>query len=84
MNFPDDIKLVAVFDVSERYKLIESYGLDCYAETSDGLRLEAGFTNRDFLVSWLLGFGEKVKVLKPDYIAEDIKTAAKKTLSRYE
>ena len=82
-NFPDDIKLVAVFNKSERYKLIESYGLNCYTETEDGLRLEIGFTNRDFLINWLLGFGGNVKVLEPEYIAEDLKTTAKNILSRY-
>lgn len=83
MNFPDDIKLIAVFDPSERYKLIEAYGLNCYTETEDGLRVEIGFTNRDFLINWLLGFGGKVKVLEPEYIAEEIKAAAENILSRY-
>jgi predicted DNA-binding transcriptional regulator YafY len=83
MIFPDDIKLVAVFEPSERYKLIESYGLNCYTETEDGLRIEIGFTNRSFLIGWLLGFGGKVKVLEPDYIVEDIKAAAENILSRY-
>ena len=82
-RFTDDIKLVALFDPSERYKLIESYGLNCYSETEEGLRMEIAFTNHDFLVSWLLGFGCKVKVLEPDIIAEDIKAAAEKILSRY-
>jgi predicted DNA-binding transcriptional regulator YafY len=82
-NFPDDINLVALFDPSERYKLVESYGLNCYTETDEGLRIEIGFTNRDFLISWLLGFGGKVKVLEPDYIAKDIKTIAKNILARY-
>ena len=82
-NFTDDVKLVAVFDKSERYKLIESYGLDCYTETDEGLRMEIGFTNREFLMNWLLGFGGKVKVLEPDYIAEEIKAVAEKILSRY-
>ena len=82
-QFTDDIKLVAMFDPSERYKLTESYGLDCYTETDVGLRMEIAFTNHDFLMSWLLGFGCKVKVLEPDNIAEDIKTAAENILSRY-
>ena len=82
-NFPDDINLVAVFDPSERYKLIESYGLNCYTETDEGLRIEIGFTNRDFLISWLLGFGGKVKVLEPDYIAAEIQAIAKNILLRY-
>jgi predicted DNA-binding transcriptional regulator YafY len=82
-NFPDDIRLVAVFDPSERYKLIESYGLNCYTETDEGLQMEIGFTNRDFLIDWLLGFGGKVKVLEPDYIADEIQAIAKNILLRY-
>ena len=80
----DDIKLVALFESSERYKLIESYGINCYTETSDGLlMLKIGFTNQDYIIEWLLGFGGKVKVLKPQYIADGIIAAAKKILSNY-
>ena len=82
-RFTDDIRLVAVFDPSERYKLIESYGLNCYTETDEGLRMEIAFTNHDFLMWWLLGFGDKVKVLEPTEIADDIQTVAKNILSRY-
>ncbi|MDR1247239.1 MAG: YafY family transcriptional regulator [Clostridiales Family XIII bacterium] len=82
-HFTDDIKLVAVFDKSERYKLIENYGLDCYTETDDGLRIEISFTNHDYLIGWLLAFGGNVKVLEPKEIVEDMKAAAEKILSRY-
>jgi predicted DNA-binding transcriptional regulator YafY len=82
-GFPDDKRLVAVFEQSERYKLIESYGLKCYTETDDGLRLEIGFTNHDYIISWLLGFGGKVKVLEPKNIADDIQADAENILSRY-
>ena len=82
-RFTDDIRLVAVFDPSERYKLIESYGLNCYTETDEGLRMEIAFTNHDFLMCWLLGFADKVKVLEPKEIADDIQAVAKNILSRY-
>jgi len=82
-NFPDDITLVAVFEPSEKYKLIETYGLNCYTETEEGLKLEIGFTNLDFMMSWLLAFGDKVKVLEPKEIVEDIEAAAKNILERY-
>jgi predicted DNA-binding transcriptional regulator YafY len=82
-HYTDNIKLVASFDPSVKYQLIEIYGLNCYTETDDGLRLEIGFTNREYLISWLLGFGGKVKVLEPSYIKEDIQTAAENILSRY-
>ncbi len=83
--FADDkeYRLVALFDPSVKYQLIESYGLSCYEETAEGLRFEIGFTKRDYILSWLLGFGGKVKVLEPAYIAEDLQTAAENILSRY-
>ncbi len=77
-------KLVALFDPSEKYRLIETYGLDCYEETAGGLRFETGFANRDHILAWLLGFGGKVKVLEPAFIVEALKTAAKNILSGYQ
>ena len=83
-HLPDDKRLIALFDPSVKYQLIETYGLGCYTETEEGLlRLEAGFTNQDFIMSWLLGFGGKVKVLEPRDIADEIRAAAKKILDRY-
>ena len=76
-------KLVALFDPSEKYRLIEAYGLHCYEETAEGLRFEIQFTKRDYILAWLLGFGGKVKVLEPEFIVEDLKTAALNILSRY-
>ena len=78
-----ETKLTALFDPSVKYQLIETYGLDCFTETDDGLLFELGFANRKFLIGWLLGFGDKVKVLEPKDIAEDIKTSAENILSMY-
>jgi predicted DNA-binding transcriptional regulator YafY len=77
-------KLVALFAPSEKYKLIEFYGMGCYTETDEGLRFEIGFTNRDYIVEWLLGFGDKVKVTEPAYIADDLVSVAKNILSNYQ
>jgi len=82
-QFTEDVKLAAIFDHSERYKLIETYGPGCYTETKEGLYLEIGFTKHDFMITWLLGFGDKVKVLEPMDIAENIKTIAQNILSYY-
>ena len=83
-HFTEEFKLVALFDPSAKYQLIETYGLNCYEETKAGLRFEIRFTNRDYIVSWLLGFGGKVKVLEPVDIAEGLVHAAEKILSRYQ
>lgn len=81
---PDDQTLVAVFDPVEKYKLIECYGLHCYTETPDGLRLEIGYTNREYMIAWLLGFGGNVKVMEPVDIVVDVRDSARKILERYE
>jgi len=47
------------------------------------LLFELGFSNRDFLIGWLLGFGDRVKVLEPSDIAESVQTTAEKILLRY-
>ena len=83
-HFYDNINLVALFDPSVKYQLIETYGLHCYTETEDGLlRLEIGYTNRDHLICWLLGFGGKVKVLEPEDIARAVREAAEKIIAQY-
>jgi len=82
-HFSDDIKLVALFDPSVEYQLIETYGLQSYTKTTEGLLLQIGFTNRSYILSWLMSFGDKVKVVEPSSIAEEIKFAAEKILSFY-
>jgi predicted DNA-binding transcriptional regulator YafY len=79
-----EYKLVALFDPSVKYQLMETYGQHCYEETAGGLRFETGFNQRDYMLAWLLGFGGKVKVLEPEFIAEALKAAARNILSRYE
>ena len=82
-HYTDDIKFAALFDPSVKYQLIESYGLDSYTETDEGLLFEFDFTNREYLINWLLGFGGNVKILAPSDIIEGVKTAAKNILERY-
>jgi predicted DNA-binding transcriptional regulator YafY len=80
----DHLRLTALFDASAKYQLIETYGQNCYTETDSGkLRLEIGYTSRDYILNWLLGFGDKVKVLEPVDIAGEICQIAKNIVSLY-
>jgi predicted DNA-binding transcriptional regulator YafY len=79
----DDKKLIALFDKSVKYLLIESYGLKSFRETDDGLYFEVGYTNQSYIVGWLLSFGDNVKVLEPTELAAEIQTTAKNIYSRY-
>ena len=82
-HLTDDIKLVAIFDKSAKYQLIEAFGLDSFHEDDEGLHFEFGYSNRSYMLGWLLSFGDKVKVLEPPDIADEIQTTAKNILSRY-
>ncbi len=83
-HLTDDKKLVVLFEPSAKYQLIETYGLECFTVTEEGsLRLEIGYTNRDFTLSWLLGFGSRVKVLEPEDMAEELRRTAENILKKY-
>ena len=83
-HLTDDRKLVALFDPSVKYLLIEAYGLDCYRQTAQGLHFEINFTSQGYIVGWLLSFGDKVTVLEPLEIATEIKNIAKNILNLYQ
>ena len=83
-HLTDDSKMAALFHESTKYLLIEAYGLDCYQETDEGLYFEVGYTNQNHMVSWLLSFGDKVKVLEPAHIADEIKSIAGNILASYQ
>jgi len=63
--------------------LIETYGMNSFRETDEGLYFEIGNSNHSYMVGWLLSFGGKVKVLEPLGIATEIQAIAKNILTRY-
>lgn len=82
--FSDETKVTIVFDDSMKYRLIDEYGPDCYIVTEDGkLLFESSFTNREFLISWILGFGNKAIVLEPMELAQEISGIAEKIAGNY-
>lgn len=68
------IHLKAIFSESEKYRLIEEYGIDCYNVTDSGkLLLERDFASYDNMRSWIFSFGDKVTILEPRQLCEDRK-----------
>lgn len=80
-----EIHLTAVFAESEKYRLIEEYGVDCYSVTEEkGLLFERDFANYENMREWILSFGDKVRVVKPQELREDCRRQAEKILEMYE
>ena len=64
--FPEPHQVKILFDKSVNFRLIEDYGLQCYEEQEDGLHLTLNYTNKDYIFSWILGFGDKARILEPE------------------
>lgn len=83
--FSDENKLTVLFDRAVEYRLVEDYGPGSYKRTEDGkLLFSVGFTSREFFKSWILGFGDKARVLDPPDFADEIKNTLKKMTAAYE
>ncbi len=83
--FEDQKRITILFDPSVAYRLVEEYGPDCYKPAEDGrLRFSIGYTNKDYMIAWVLGFGDKAKVIEPIALANEIKEKAVNMSQIYE
>lgn len=81
----DDIKLIALFDMSLKYRLIDEYGPECitFDAKSGKLLFENTFTNHNYLLQWILSYGDAVKVIEPPELVDEICLNAKNILAQY-
>lgn len=83
--FSDENRITVLFDKSMEYRLVEEYGPDCYQMGEDGrLKLTIGYTSREYIISWVLGFGDKARVVEPGDLACEIKEKARNMVLNYE
>ena len=79
----DSIHLKALFSPSEKYRLIEEYGVDSYDITDTGeLLLERDFVSYENMRSWIFSFGDKVSVIEPVQLYEDRRQQAENIVNR--
>ncbi|HCA28962.1 MAG TPA: DNA-binding transcriptional regulator [Ruminococcaceae bacterium] len=81
--FPELYHVKILFDRSVRFRLIETYGMNRYEETDNGLLLSLDFTNKDFIYGWILGFGDKAKVIEPEEARSEFALLAENILNLY-
>lgn len=83
--FPGEIKVKALFSKDSKWRLVEEFGLCCFTQQEDGyLLFTANYTDKESLLSWLLTFGDKVKVLEPVDVRDELLCIAKNIICRYE
>lgn len=83
--FPGGIRLKALFDPSCKWRLVEDFGAGCFEVQEDGrLLFHADYTNREELLIWLLTFRDKVELLEPENVREELKGTLRKVLEIYQ
>lgn len=83
--FTDEIEAVVIFEESVKYKLIEEYGIESFTEVENNrLRFEFSFTNKEYLIEWILSFGNRAQLLEPFEIREEIKTRVQNMFKIYD
>ncbi len=82
--FSDGIQVTILFDADVKYRLIDEYGPESFQVTENGsLLLTSGFTNKEFLIGWILGFGEKAMVLEPLELRQELLRIAEGIAGNY-
>lgn len=83
--FPGGIKVKALFTRDSQWRLVEEFGIHCFTENEDGtLLFTADYTEKENLLSWLLTFGDKAKVLEPAWVQEELIRIAKNIIKAYD
>lgn len=84
-RFSDENRVTILFDKSAEFLLVDEYGPESYQEQADGrLLLTMGYTNKEYFISWILGFGDRARVTEPSELASEIAAIAKNMVDRYE
>lgn len=82
--FPGGIRVRALFDPGCKWRLVEDFGADCFETQEDGtLLFHADYTNKEELLTWLLTFRDKVELLEPEGLREEMRNALSETLEIY-
>jgi predicted DNA-binding transcriptional regulator YafY len=82
--FSGEIHLQALFAPEVKWRVIEEFGVGSYTEMKDGrILLEKEYTNMDQMISWILSFGDKVEVIEPKEVREQITNIAEKMRKVY-
>lgn len=83
--FPGGIRVKALFDPSCKWRLVEDFGAGCFEVQEDGrLLFHTDYTNREELLIWLLTFRDKVELLEPENVREELKGTLRKVLEIYQ
>ena len=75
--------LKALFLESEKHRLIDEYGINCFSAAENGeLLFEWDFASYNNMREWVFSFGDKVTILEPERLVADRLRQAENILKR--
>lgn len=84
-RFADEFEITAVYEASEKYKLVEEYGPYSFIVREDGkLYAKWGFCDYNNALDWFLSFGDRVEILGPEWFKKDYLDRVKGILEKYQ
>jgi len=76
--------ITMLIDRSFEYQIVDKYGIDSYEITDDNrIKFQLIYTNHNYAMEFIYSFGDKVYVLSPQSIIDEIKTNASNILNMY-
>lgn len=83
--FPGGIKVKAIFEPECKWRLVEEFGIGSFTEQEDGkLLFRADYTDKENLITWLMSFRDKVELVEPEEIRNEIKNSIENMRKKYE
>lgn len=82
--FMPKMQVKAIFESSCQWRLVEEFGTESFIKMEDGrLLFQFGFSDKEHLLSWILGFGADAELLEPEELRSELKKEAMKIVERY-
>ena len=82
--FPGGIRVKALFSPDCKWRLVEEFGPHCFKEQHDGrLLFCSDYTDKEYLINWILTFGSKAELLEPVSIRYELLEIAKNLTNIY-
>ncbi|NLO48342.1 MAG: YafY family transcriptional regulator [Clostridiales bacterium] len=83
--FCDEIEVTVVYEESEKYKLVETFGPESFTVLEDGrLLMKSRYRNMDTAVKEILGFAERAEVLGPEEVRTELLYRINAIKSKYQ
>lgn len=82
--FPPKLQVEARFSPECKWRLQEEFGRNSFTRQEDGtLLFSFGFADKENLLTWILTFGGKVELLKPEELRQELLQAGREIAGKY-